>query len=906
MRHVLFEESDKYPLAILIKTSALHQLRMEQHYVDPLVSQGVSKGDLIGFSLEYNSAGKAPAKLQKEYLAKLLPALDSLGTTTLLVADGGYFKTLTKVRKVDPHYGYVMPCALAGFEHFNVILLPNYQGLVYNPDLQKKIDLGLSTAANQIGGTYRPIGADIVHSEHYPETISEIAAALEKLHQYPALTADIEAFSLTFWEAGIGTIGFAWDQHNGLAFDCDYTEFTTTDPFKKFELLGITVEIEPEETEEAYLLRCQQIADQYYGYQKANPAVRQLIREFFESYQGELTLIWHNANYDLKVLVYVLWMNSLLDERGKQKGIEVMTRHFHDTKLITYLATNSTAGNRLSLKDQAHEFAGNWAQSDIKDIRLIPKPALLRYNLVDCLSTWYVYNKHYQTMLDDQQEEIYNTIMKPSVKVILQMELTGMPLDMAQVKKTKVELNGYRQQHLSVLLQSQVIQSVEDLLTKLAWQKDYTDRRDKAKNPDKIQPKDRDMFPRVDFNPNSNPQLQTLLYDHMQLPVIDRTDTKQPATGGKTLKKLINHTQNPDYTKILEALIGFFEVDKILGTFIKAFEENSVQKGDGWWYLHGNFNLGGTVSGRLSSSGPNLQNIPSTGSKYAKPIKKCFKAPPGWLFCGADFASLEDRISALTTKDPQKLKVYTDGFDGHCLRAHAYFGDQMPDIDPTSVESINSIAKKYKPLRQDSKVPTFALTYQGTWHTLVSNLGLHELVAKSIEANYHELYKVSDEWVANKIQQAAQSGYVTVAFGLRVRTPMLAKVIWNSSSVPYEAKAESRTAGNALGQSYGLLNNRAGIDLQERTIKSEHTLGILPSAHIHDAQYFIVKDDIDVVEWLNTNLGECMLWQNLPEIYHPDVPLGGELDIFHPTWADDYTLPNGADQKTIRNICSGN
>lgn len=63
-----------------------------------------------------------------------------------------------------------------------------------------------------------------------------------------------------------------------------------------------------------------------------------------------------------------------------------------------------------------------------------------------------------------------------------------------------------------------------------------------------------------------------------------------------------------------------------------------------------------------------------------KLIKSCIQAPKGWLFSGLDFASLEDRISALTTKDPEKLKVYTDGFDGHCLRAYAYFGDQMSKV----------------------------------------------------------------------------------------------------------------------------------------------------------------------------------------------------------------------------------
>ena len=120
-------------------------------------------------------------------------------------------------------------------------------------------------------------------------------------------------------------------------------------------------------------------------------------------------------------------------------------------------------------------------------------------------------------------------------------------------------------------------------------------------------------------------------------------------------------------------------MDKILTTVIPALE--GAQQGlDGWYYLFGNFNLGGTLSGRLSSSDPNLQNLPATGTRYAKLIKSCFAAPPGWFFCGIDFNSLEDRISALTTKDPNKLKVYTDGYDGHCLRAYAYFGDQMPEI----------------------------------------------------------------------------------------------------------------------------------------------------------------------------------------------------------------------------------
>lgn len=100
-------------------------------------------------------------------------------------------------------------------------------------------------------------------------------------------------------------------------------------------------------------------------------------------------------------------------------------------------------------------------------------------------------------------------------------------------------------------------------------------------------------------------------------------------------------------------------------------------------------------------------------------MKKCFKAPEGWIFCGIDFSSLEDYISALTTRDPNKIKIYSEGYDSHSFRAYAYFKDNMPDIteelskctsEAAKVSIINSIQTKYKDWRTKSKAPTFALT----------------------------------------------------------------------------------------------------------------------------------------------------------------------------------------------------
>ena len=484
--------------------------------------------------------------------------------------------------------------------------------------------------------------------------------------------------------------------------------------------------------------------------------------------------------------------------------------------------------------------------------------------------------------------------MLPSLKLIIQLELTGMPMSLSKIEEVKAKLKAIQTKDLDTIQNSGVVKTMKLIVQTKAMVT--------ANAKLKVKQHQLEKFSDIEFNPNSGPQLQVLLYEQMSLPVLDKTDTGAPATGADTIEKLINHTTFPAYKELLSALISYGQVSKILNTFIPAFEGSISKDGSDTVWLHGSFNLGGTVSGRLSSSNPNLQNIPAN-SIYGKLIKECFVGPKDWLFCGADFNSLEDYISALTSKDPNKLKVYTDGFDGHCLRAAYYFRDQCLDIDQTDPVSVNSMKKKYPKLRQDSKMPTFALTYLGTWHTLVNNLGFTPAKAKEIEAGYHDMYKVSDQYVQDRLEQASKDGYVTVAFGLRVRTPLLGQVIFNGPKMPYEAAAEGRTAGNAMGQSYGLLNNRAAVEFMQKVWSSKYRHDILPVALIHDAIYILIKDEVEIVEWANTELIKSMQWQELPELDHPTVKLGAALDIFWPSWANATTLPNEADRKTIIEIC---
>lgn len=609
----------------MVKETCFRKGDLISNYVTPLVELGVSQKDIIAFSLSYNDAGKAPSKLIHEYLGVLLKALDALGVTTIYCADAAYFKVLARKQKAAPHLGYNLPVGVKGFEHMSVVLGVNHKSILHNPNNQSSLTFSLNTLGDCINGTYEEVGKDIIRTELYVHTVKGVKDALDALLHYPEVTADIEAFSLKHYAAGVATLGLATDKHNGVVIRCDYEP---CDPYE-LEVWDKKDKVYKKKTA--------------YGKYVPNPEIRALIKEFLINYTGTIT--WHNASYDVKALIYTLWMETLIDHRGLLEGLEIMTENINCTQLITYLATNNCAQNKLSLKDAAHEFAGNYAQEDINDIRLIPIGQLQQYNLIDCLCTWYVKEKNYPIMVQDQQEELYLGLFKESLKTIIQMELTGMPMCMEEVKKGKQDLLKIFNTHNDEIQKSDLVKQTIRF-NQLRWiEKDFVARQSKAKNPDKIVQRTLEdlltkapaAFPKV-FNPNSGTQVAVLLHDIIGLPVIEETDTGLPATDDDTLEKLINHTQDTTVKELIEHIRTLLGVSKILSTFIPAFEEAQLGP-DGIYRLFGCFKLGGTKSGRLSSNSPNLQNLPS-GSTYAKVVKRMFKGNGDWLFVGSDYNAL--------------------------------------------------------------------------------------------------------------------------------------------------------------------------------------------------------------------------------------------------------------------------
>lgn len=560
MNFALFSDTQQptYRIVLLIKESYFEPMMLRRYYVDPLVQLGFKEEDIIAIKLPY-AMGKFNSKLAIEHLLDIRDDLIDLKVEFLLCADAKYFTKVTAERKAEPFLGYLMDCNFPGLEALKVVYTLNYGACVHQPESTPKIKLALNCLASYVAGTHVKLGTDIIHFEEYPSTYAQIKQWLIDLLDAPELTCDIEGFSLSLGKTGIATIGFAWSKHEGIAFACDYSIDTTVDGM--------------------------------FGAFVPNPTIRALLKEFFQNYKGKLK--FHNANFDCRNLILHLFMDNPLDIKGKIEGIKIFTRDMDDTMLIAYLATNSSGESPIGLKPLAHEFAGTWAVDDIKDIRKIPLDKLLRYNLVDCLCTHFVYEKYHPIMVAEQQESLYKTLFLPTVKYIMQMELTGLPVNMKRVLEVEQILLNDKQVALTKLMGHAFINECVYFLKEQLVEKKHKLWKKKRTSVDEVV---------LEFNPNSDQQLQVLLYEIIGLPVIDVTDSGAPSVGKKTIDKLMHHTKSAAEAELLQALVEYADVEKILTSFLPAFKD-AFEK-DGWHYLHGSFRVGGTLSGRLSSSNP--------------------------------------------------------------------------------------------------------------------------------------------------------------------------------------------------------------------------------------------------------------------------------------------------------------
>jgi DNA polymerase-1 len=819
-----------------------------QHYGIPLKRyEPVIINRLLGVSTFERQDGKKPTKKELQpHIDDLLESADTLGIKYLIIANAEYFKWLTGRKGLEDSLGLSYQCVIAGYAHLTVFPMINASILLAQPNKKILLDKAIRVVGETINGSFQKPKAFEFESYELVQNPQRAKVVLDSLLDKPRLFVDIETASLLAHEADVLTIAFAWDSYNAVTFACH----------------------------ELYL------SAEYYIF------VVDAIKNFFKVYTGEC--VYHNALYDVKVLVRQWYMTDHDDLTGIYEGLEALgIARTHDTMLMAFAEYNSTERPQLGLKDLSKDFLGEYA-IDTKNNREVPLATLAEYNAKDCCGTSWVY----ETVKHQQTSRIYTEILQPSLEYLIHEMLNGIPLDMSKVLGGIDQTDKILQDAYAELRYDPYVKQTEDILANLACLK-YNSSHVKQKEPWEFI---------KDFNPASPNQLKTLLFDVMGFEPIEFTATGQPKTDRASIKEFIGLlTEDDDKLTTMAALVAISETGIIKTTFLETFRDIALCNAKGEYTLHGNHRLAGPISGRLSSNSPNLANMPSS-SRYGKLIKACFKAPPGWLYFYADYNALEDRISCALANDRAKLDELINGYDGHSLRAYAFFKEELEErglvLDPTDPQSINRIQQEAKDLRQNAKPISFLKIYGGGAGKIQKVLKCSMSRAQEISDAYDELYKDTMAFNAANIVKAKRDGWLDVAFGLRVRCP---RINARDGAI---ASSEARSVNNSVSQSYGMLTNLASKKFLDAIKTSKYRMDVKLINQVHDCLYGLVREDAVAVQWVNETLVPIMRWKDDPAIRESIVTMEAEVDIGY-DGAHCVTIANNASLNEIISILGG-
>ncbi|HAT1595910.1 TPA: DNA polymerase I [Legionella pneumophila] len=404
----------------------------------------------------------------------------------------------------------------------------------------------------------------------------------------------------------------------------------------------------------------------------------------------------------------------------------------YDTMLESYVL-NSGAG-RHDMDSLALKYLGykTISYEDVagkggKQLRFdqIPVEKAGVYAAEDADITLQLHHKLYP-MLDESLRKVLHDIEMPLVTVLADMEMHGVLIDPAILEK-----HGSR-------LKEQM-KSLEQEAVQLAG---------KA------------------FNLNSPKQLQEILFDEQKLPVVAKTPTGQPSTAESVLQELAF-----DY-RLPAVILEYRSLSKLVSTYIDALPKRINPKTH---RVHTSYNQAVAATGRLSSSDPNLQNIPIR-SEEGRLIRTAFIAPEGSLIMAADYSQIELRIMAHLSQDDNLLRAFANGWDIHAATASEIF---QTNLDAVTKEQ-----------RRRAKAVNFGLIYGMSAFGLAKQIGVERQDAQHYIDTYFRRYPKVLEYMERTRKQAHQLGYVETLFGRRLYLPEI-----NSRNLMRQ-KAAERTAIN--------------------------------------------------------------------------------------------------------------
>lgn len=341
----------------------------------------------------------------------------------------------------------------------------------------------------------------------------------------------------------------------------------------------------------------------------------------------------------------------------------------------------------------------------------VPLEKAANYSCEDADITYRLYKTLSLKLHEADLENVFYKIEMPLVSVLARMELNGVYVDTEFLKKLSEEYG-------------KKLEELAEEIYRIAGEP---------------------------FNINSPKQVSRILFEKLGIkPRGKTTKTGDYSTRIEVLEELAGEHE------IIPLILEYRKIQKLKSTYIDALPKMVNPKTG---RIHASFNQTGTATGRLSSSDPNLQNLP-TKSEEGKEIRKAIvPQDPNWWIVSADYSQIELRILAHLSGDENLLRAFEEGIDVHTLTASRIF-----NVKPEEVT---------EEMRRAGKMVNFSIIYGVTPYGLSVRLGVPVKEAEKMIVNYFVLYPKVRDYIQRVVSEAKEKGYVRTLFGRKRDIPQL-------------------------------------------------------------------------------------------------------------------------------------
>lgn len=561
-------------------------------------------------------------------------------------------------------------------------------------------------------------------------------------------------------------------QQKFVAFD---TETTSLD-YMQAKLVGVSLALEPNKA--AYV----PLAHSYMGVPDQIGCDRglALLRPMLEN--PDIKKIGHNLKYDISVLAnHGVFMQGIA----------------YDSMLESFILSSGSRNNldSVALKYLGHtnitfeDVAGKGAKQ--KTFDKVDISSATDYAAEDADICLQIHEICYSKILKNPKlSSIFHDIEMPLVPILSTMERTGVLIDAQYLRELSQEF-------------SEKIAFLEQKTYELSGR---------------------------EFNLSSPKQLQEILFDHLKLPIIEKTANGQPSTAESVLHELAREYELPSI------ILAHRSLSKLLSTYTDRLPER-INPITG--RVHTSYHQAGAWTGRFSSTDPNLQNIPIR-TEEGRRIRRAFIASTGYRMLAADYSQIELRIMAHLSKDEGLLTAFSENRDIHQATAAEVFNVGLDDVTPLQ--------------RRNAKAINFGLIYGMSSYGLAKQLNIHRSEAQHYIDRYFERYPGVKQYMEKTRQSAHELGYVETLYGRQLHL-----VDINASNMQRQ-RASERMAINAPMQGTAAdIIKRAMIKVAALIDQSGWDIKMI--MQVHDELVFEVKTElIDVfvpkLEEAMANAGE--------------------------------------------------